>query len=429
MHVRPHNSSFLGISWPRKLVMDDSETEFHFQSHESNQFAKYATSPLVQSLILPELLQIWWILGLPEVMRILCMRVWSRQNHHPCLEGSCSKYQLPAGCQNDASSRSTFRLPKKLTSCEFTLFSISGFTESSFVMNFSGTGSVSFGLWPSCPPQPETAQWILSWVTEWMMRKKSSVFEASAVKCTVSFPFTLPRIPRRKALTLLFHRIFVPSLQRRNPISLQVCDCAVSFRLQVQGESLRVLPDFFGIWDTFLFISISCPINVVEHRHGDDPSTKIFRFNVLASQITLHLLKNLQWCTSWENAPLELYWFSINTEKFLIDRKSVSWPFHLCFASEGSDNFPRHKTESKYTRTYDFVHLITCRRNNLHLIHEGSVRSIAFTFRIPSEWPNTNLWVMLNRSWISQYQCSWTLPNFHKIRFKMNGTFHWRWQK
>ena len=90
---------------------------------------------------------------------------------------------------------------KRFTSGEFTLFSIPLFTDSplSRVLSCPFSSSVK----PNCSHQFETAPQILSWFTERMIRNKSSVFEASALKCMVSFPFSVLRIPQLNALALV----------------------------------------------------------------------------------------------------------------------------------------------------------------------------------------------------------------------------------
>ena len=123
--------------------------------------------------------------------------------------------------------------------------------------------------------------------------------------CRISFSF---RCVRKSSIPLLF----VSRTQK----------CPVSSR-----ESLRVLLDFFWIRNTNSIISFLSPIDVVEHWHEDDPTCEYFRLDVLFSQVTLDLLKNLQWRKSWENIPLEFNCFSSNSLRGHFEF------FHLTFPS------------------------------------------------------------------------------------------------
>ena len=85
---------------------------------------------------------------------------------------------------------------KEFTSCRFTFFSC---CLCSCATNHSEVGSFSFGPWPNSSHQLETAPWILSWFAEWLVRKKSSVSETSALKCMVSLLFFLLRISQTQS--------------------------------------------------------------------------------------------------------------------------------------------------------------------------------------------------------------------------------------
>ena len=90
---------------------------------------------------------------------------------------------------------------KEFTACGFTSFSICSF---SFVVNLSAVISLSFCFRPNSAHQLGTAPWVLSWFAERIVRNKSSVFDASALKCMVSLFYFLFRILRLTALMLLF---------------------------------------------------------------------------------------------------------------------------------------------------------------------------------------------------------------------------------
>ena len=70
------------------------------------------------------------------------------------------------------------------TCCDFTLVNTPLVTDS-----FCFSCPFSSSVRPNCSHQFETAPYIVSWFTEWMIRNKSSVFEASSLKCMVSLFF------------------------------------------------------------------------------------------------------------------------------------------------------------------------------------------------------------------------------------------------
>ena len=128
-------------------------------------------------------------------------------------------------------------------------------------------------------------------------------------------------------------------------------------------QSFSVFLDFYWIRNTNSIISFSCPINVVEHWHEDDPVCKFLRINFPLLQILLNLLKNVQWCESWENIPLEFNWFSIDSCQFSVRSGHLKF-HHLTFPS-------------------------------------FEVLWVIFTFRISSECSNIHFFVILNKLWIS----------------------------
>ena len=62
-----------------------------------------------------------------------------------------------------------------------------------------------------------------------------------------------------------------------------------------------------------LCTSFLSPFDEVEHRHEDDSIFKFFCTCLTNCNSVLNLLENLQCRVSWENVPLELNWFSINS--------------------------------------------------------------------------------------------------------------------
>ena len=111
------------------------------------------------------------------------------------------------------------------------------------------------------------------------------------------------------------------------------------------------------LWNTILFVSLRCPIDVVQRWHEDDTISKFFWFNVPSLQITLDPVKNLQWWKSWENIPFELplglpifflgvnifdldSWVQVNSVKQPINFNSVSsWHVSHCWISAFNNHF------------------------------------------------------------------------------------------
>ena len=127
------------------------------------------------------------------------------------------------------------------------------------------------------------------------------------------------------------------------------------------------------------------------------------RINISVHQARLNLPNQFQWRTSWGNIPLELPWLFIDCVKLF---RNICLTFHqlsfspfCCFCGFGY--FPKHKTESECTWTFASAHLITCGWDISTFAHDGSLLSMTFTPRIPSELSDTNLWVMLKKFLIS----------------------------
>ena len=140
--------------------------------------------------------------------------------------------------------------------------------------------------------------WVDQWsrTTDYQIRNKSSVFEPSALKCMVSFPFSVLRIPRLNALALVktgwhvsLKRCTISATELHFP-SGRYFDFPYHF-LSSPGprnvlcplrEFLRVRLVFFWFRNTNLVVSITCPINIVEHWHEGDPTCEFFS-SVLAN--------------------------------------------------------------------------------------------------------------------------------------------------
>ena len=160
-----------------------------------------------------------------------------------------------------------------------------------------------------------------------MIRNKSSVFDESALKCMVSLFCFFFRIPRLNALIPLnigwpvstngctineaTESHFPSGLLLKGSLPLLFVswskECPITLR-----ESLRVSLDLFGIRNTFLWFSFYGLIDVVEQRLEDNSILKFFW--TLTSQIFLAFLEHFQWGKPWENMPLELNRFSVNSK-------------------------------------------------------------------------------------------------------------------
>ena len=117
---------------------------------------------------------------------------------------------------------------------------------------------------------------------------------------------------------------------------------------------------------------------------------KVFRLYVLSLQVHLDLLENSQCCESWEFFPLEFNCFSIKTNCVLVwgilcEIFNLSCPFRIGGSWIVFYFLPAHRTESAWTQTFAFIHLIGLSLNSVDLIHEGDWYSSIFTFRISSE--------------------------------------------
>ena len=127
-------------------------------------------------------------------------------------------------------------------------------------------------------------------------------------------------------------------------------------------KPFRVISHVFGIRNAVCWISIFCPISVVEHRHEWNYSLNFFWIYLWSLQIYLNLSENANRCESWEiffhsnsiGSPL----FPENTAYSFDCWSSVIWLFHFSFASQWGYIFPRHETESELTCTFAFAHLI-----------------------------------------------------------------------
>ena len=80
-----------------------------------------------------------------------------------------------------------------------------------------------------------------------------------------------------------------------------------------QRKSLCEICYLFRIRKAFIVISPLGPIDVVEHRHADDPIFKFFRSCLTNCYSYLNLFETLQ-CGSSENTPLEFKWIFVDSK-------------------------------------------------------------------------------------------------------------------
>ena len=66
--------------------------------------------------------------------------------------------------------------------------------------------------------------------------------------------------------------------------------------------------------------SFFCPLNVIEHRHKDDPVFETLRFYSLPCLVLLDLPEKDHCCKSLENCPVKFNLFSIKTRCVLVRR-------------------------------------------------------------------------------------------------------------
>ena len=107
----------------------------------------------------------------------------------------------------------------------------------------------------------------------------------------------------------------------------QVCMCAfrtiffftkTEKRPMSQLTSLCVISHFFGIRNTVQRISFLCPSDVVGNRHEDEPIFKFFRICSAICHLYMNFFKNFHCSVSWENIPLTLKWFSIDSKQISV---------------------------------------------------------------------------------------------------------------
>ena len=103
---------------------------------------------------------------------------------------------------------------------------------------------------------------------------------------------------------------------------------------------------------TDLFVVRICPSDVVEHRHEDNSSLKVFVTAFQGIHEFLDLVDDLQWCVSWVHSPLELHWIAVDSIQFsasMCPSEPRNPIFQLNVGIWHSFIFPTHSTESENT--------------------------------------------------------------------------------
>ena len=174
----------------------------------------------------------------------------------------------------------------------------------------------------------ETAPWILSWLTEIIVRKTVSIVPTSAQKCIGNFPppllLSVPRdngLVARKTRCPLSPNFFIiiisATLSRSHCGRLSwveyhfFSDPGTEEWPSSWWKSSRLNRNKVGDRFAFLLIVLRSPWDVVEHRHEDDPSCTGFSLICLTWN-SWTLLQELQCSESWGHIPLEFNWLTIN---------------------------------------------------------------------------------------------------------------------
>ena len=307
-----------------------------------------------------DLLQRLWIVGLLEKACILGIMEWSAQNRRPRQLEFCSSYQL-IPCAG------TMRVHKRLSDSHSKswLFSRKLFPDTCLGENTKSF--TSSDLIPVDTPLVTdsfcfSCSFSSSVKPEWMIRNKSPVSEASALKCMVSLLFFFFRIPTTQSTDTLEYWMtsIFESLHRlggcRVPFSFMFVQKSSIPLLFVSSteerpvflrESFRVFLNFSECEITNSFISFSCPIDVVEHWHEDGQVCEHLRFDFPFAGFSEESAMTRILGEYFTRIQLVLHRFPAvlcKKETFL---NSSTWPSYLVIAPLLSFIFTRHCTESE----------------------------------------------------------------------------------
>ena len=116
-------------------------------------------------------------------------------------------------------------------------------------------------------------------------------------------------------------------------------------------KSFCVICNLWMVRQTFIGIYFLCLIDVVEHRHEDDPIFEFFVSDSAFCHLCLNLFENFHCSVSWESIPLELTWPSLSNPNNSL-YSLVLWKYSRCFFPLIHDRclwmiFRRQSTESE----------------------------------------------------------------------------------
>ena len=303
---------------------------------------------------------------------------------------------------------------KEFTSCGATSFSVRSF---SFVVNLSEVNYFSFDFRPNSSHQLETAPKTLSWFAEWIVRNKSSVFEASALKCMVSL-----------LLFSEFHDLSTDALEYwmiglfesfhhlcgdRIPSSFRcfiVSSIPLPFVSRTEKrpvpvrESFRVFLDFSEFkykFLHFLFLSNRCRWTLTWRWSGlRIPKVRCSVFATHSGSLEESAMTQVLG-KYWTRTQSVLHRFQIILCMKQWKCFNLIFPSSICFwvfwhCSQAWEGI----REDVYFCLRPIDHLIV-RKCIVDLAHERDVQSIGVTFRISAWWSNINLCVISNKFWTS----------------------------
>ena len=228
-----------------------------------------------------------------------------------------------------------------------------------------------------------------------MVLNKSSVFVESPLRCMVSLPFFLFRVPRLEALNTgwPFLWVAVQFYWLVSPILLFESKKILPLLFRSRTSSVFARISSCNPWllrDTLLIIPFFWPINVIEHWLEHDRVLELFGFDVLSAWIFVDLLKNLRWRKSREHIPR---FFGKKDTSWILPLDLPILPWLLCFHSS-VPNIERNPHRRHTLLPMPIWSLDRAIKTDF--VQDGDELASSFTFRISSEYSIVNFWVMVN---------------------------------
>ena len=237
-----------------------------------------------------------------------------------------------------------------------------------------------FGIRARCLKHPRWSVWCLCYsffqhsttqCTDTLDFWMTGIFESFHHLSGCSVPFSF-RCFMKSSIPLLF-----VSRTEERPLSLR--------------ESLRVRLDFFWIRKTNSIVSLSCPIDVVEHWHEDDSVCELFKFNVSLSKIILDFSEESAMTKIPGECSTRIQLVLIDSQQFCVRSGHFEF-FHLTFPSYNCISVIKHLHQTQHG-ICAYTHFCLCPLD--HLItrqcrsRPWDVLSIVCTFRISSGCSNS----------------------------------------